>query len=266
VGRAGAHQGAADGLGSAISVVLGGFLYDRFNYTLAVTIIAIGTALAIPTALAVRWPQPQPAMEEERTSFFQGLRTAFQTAPRRWILALGFMDTLFEGTLASTLSLFLLSRLGEDIADQLFGIGTLAGVVIAARYISNIVFSPIIGAISDKLGQPRMQVILSLVTLGGVCGTVFLSGYWIIVCMIFVFLAGSGMYSTVNATSSGLANQTKRPHLFVGVFSTAIDSGLAIGPLLAFTIGEIAGYETVYVLMATLLLLAAIRFWQTTKL
>jgi MFS family permease len=252
-------------LGSAVSVVLGGFLYDQFNYPLAVTAIAIGTALSIPTAVAIRWPQSQPAPEEERTSLLQGLRMSLQTAPRRWILTVGFMDTFFEGILASTLSLYLLSRLGEQIADTVFGIGTLAGVVIAARYISNIVFSPIIGIISDKVGQARMQVILAALTLGGVCGVVFLPGYWIIACLVFVFISCSGMYSTVNAAASGLANQTKRPHLFVSVFSTAIDSGAAIGPLLAFTVGEIAGFEILYILTVTLLLFAAIRFWQSMK-
>jgi MFS family permease len=175
------------------------------------------------------------------------------------------MDTLFEGMLVSTLSLYLLSRLGSHIEDSVFGIGTLAGTLIAVRYISNILFSPLLGAISDRVGQSRMQVILSFVVLGGISGAVFLQGYWIITSLILVFIAGAGIYSTMNAASCDLADQTKRPHIFVGVFATAIDSGAAISPLLAFSIGNITGFDTLYILTATLLLIACIRFWQTYK-
>jgi MFS family permease len=253
-------------VGSAVSVVIGGFLYDQFNYFAAVSAITVGTALAIPVALAVRWPQTQSVPEEGRSSLLRGLKPAFQTAPRRWILAVGFMDTLFEGMLVSTLSLYLFTRLGTSIEDSLFGIGTLAGTLIAVRYISNIFFSPILGSISDKVGQPRMQVILSLITLGGVIGVVYMSGYWIVACLIFVFIAGAGIFATMNAASCDLGDQTERPHLFVGVFSTAIDSGAAISPLLAFSIGEATGFETLYILAAALLLIACIRFWQTIKI
>jgi MFS family permease len=252
-------------MGSATSVVLGGFLYDQFNYSVAVRVIAMGTALSIPAALAVRWPKSKPTPKEERTSVFKGLKPAFQTTPRRWILTVGFMDTLFEGMLVSTLSLYLLSRLGTKIEDSLFGIGTLAGTLIAVRYISNILFSPILGSISDRVGQPRMQVILSLITLSGVVGVVYLTGYWIVACLILVFVAGAGIYATMNAASCDLAEETDRPHLFVGVFSTAIDSGAAVSPLLAFTIGKVTGFETLYVLTAALLTVACIRFWRTIK-
>jgi MFS family permease len=252
-------------VGSAVSVVLGGFLYDRFNYFAAVGVITLITALSIPAALAIRWPQTQSVPKEERISLFRGLKPAFQTAPRRWILTVGFMDALFEGMLVSTLSLYLLTRLGASIEGSLLGIGTLAGMLIAVRYISNILFSPILGSISDRVGQPRMQVILSFITLSGMVGVVYLTGYWIIACVILVFVAGAGIFATMSAASCDLGDQTERPHLFVGVFSTAIDAGAAVSPLLAFTIGEIMGFETLYILAAALLVIACIRFWQTLK-
>ena len=43
-------------LGSASSVLVGGYLYDRFGYRITLGIVACITALAFPVALAIRWP------------------------------------------------------------------------------------------------------------------------------------------------------------------------------------------------------------------
>jgi MFS family permease len=252
-------------VGSAVSVVLGGFFYDQFSYTAAVGAVAILTALSIPAALAVRWPKTQFVPKEERTTALEGLKLALKTAPRRWILTVGFMDTLFEGMLVSTLSLYLFNRLGTRIEDSLFGIGTLAGTLIAVRYISNILFSPVLGSISDKVGQAGMLIILSVISLGGISGLVSLNGTWMVTCLIPVFMSGAGIFATMNAASCELGEQTERPHLFVGAFSTAIDAGAAVSPLLAFSIAEIFGFETLYLFAVSLLVIACVRFWQTMK-
>lgn len=252
-------------LGSAFSVVLGGFLYDRYNYSHAVAVIAACTALSIPAALLLRWPRKQQVHPIEHSSPLEGWKTAFETAPRRWILAVGFMDTLFEGVLVATLSLYLSSRLGSSIEDFTLGIGTLAGMLLALRYLANIIFSPLLGALSDRLGQPPTLAVLSLVILGGISAAVNLTGLGMFVCLAVVFFAGSGLFSVGNAAASGLAKETQRPHLFIGFFSTAIDAGAAVGPLLAFSIGKAAGFDTLYVLSAALLFIACIRFWQTSR-
>ena len=252
-------------LGSAFSVVLGGFLYDRYNYSQAVAVIAAGTALSIPAALLLRWPRKQQVQPIEHSSPLENWKTAFQTAPRRWILAVGFMDTLFEGVLGATLSLYLSSRLGSSIEDFTLGIGTLAGMLLALRYLANIIFSPLLGALSDRLGQPPTQAVLSLIILVGISAAVNLTGLGMLACLAVVFFAGSGLFSVGNAAASGLAKESQRPHLFVGFFSTAIDAGAAVGPLLAFSIGKAAGFDILYILSAAMLFIASIRFWQTSR-
>jgi MFS family permease len=252
-------------LGSAVSVVLGGYLYDKFNYGFAVLVITIISATAIPAAFALRWSQTAQPQTTQRSSFLRDIKHAAQTAPRRWILVVGFMDTLFEGVIGATLSLYLSQRLGGSIEEITLGIGTLAGALIALRYLANIFFSPMLGALSDKLGQPPTQAFLSLVILGGTVGAITLSGFWTIACLVVVFFAGSGLFSVGNAAASGLAKDTPRPHLFVSVFATSIDAGAAVGPILAYSIGKYIGFEIIYILTAVLLFMASLRFWQVSR-
>ncbi len=252
-------------LGSAVSVVLGGYLYDEYNYSFAVLVITIISATAIPAAFALRWPQTAQPQTDQRSSFLRDIKQAAQTAPRRWILVVGFMDTLFEGVMSATISIYLSQRLGGDIDNITLGIGTLAGVLIALRYLANIFFSPILGALSDRLGQPPTLVFLSLIMLAGTISAVTLSGFWTITSLVIVFFAGSGMFSVSSAAAGGLGKKTPRPHLFVSVFATSNDAGAAVGPLLAFSIGEFTGFESLYIASAALLLLASLRFLRVTK-
>ena len=175
------------------------------------------------------------------------------------------MDALFEGILVSTLSLYLSIRLGGAVIESVFGIGALAGFLLALRFSANLVFSPLLGALSDRLGQSPTQLVLSLIIFGGIAGAVSLPGLWAIVCIALVFFAGSGLFSVGNAAASSLANQTERPNLFVGIFTTAIDAGAAVGPLIAFSVGGFTGFELLYTFTAGLLLVSSISFWLAAK-
>lgn len=253
-------------LGSAVSVVLGGFIYDRFGYQDAVFTIALGAGLAVPLAVALRWPPLEIAETDEHSSaLLHSWRQGFQTPPRRWIMIVGFMDTLFEGILTATLSLFLAARLGQGAQDLLSLIGTLAGLLLALRFIANLIFSPLFGALSDRFGQPGTLAALSLAIFLGVLGFVRTPGLVSLPLVALVFFAVSGLFTVGNAAVSGLARSARRPHQFVNLFNTTIDAGAAVGPLLAFSLTEITGFETLYSLSAFALLLASLRFWAVSR-
>ena len=251
-------------LGSAISVLLGGLIYDRFGYASAVFTITGLSLFAIPIAIQLHWPQQSTAGNVDNTSILSGWRVALQGPSRRWISTLGFANTLFEGILVSTASLFLASRLSENFT--LLGIGTLAGALLATRFLSNLIFAPLIGSISDRLGAAPSLLILALIILLGMSGAVFLEGFALLLSLALVFIAGSGMFVTSSAAASGLATETLRPNLFVGFFNTAIDAGAAIGPLLAFSLGDgLPGLEFLYVGVAVILFVVTLRFWWTQR-
>jgi hypothetical protein len=80
-----------------------------------------------------------------------------------------------------------------------------------------------------------------------------------------VFLAGGGLYITLSAAATGAATRTEKPSLYVGVYATAADAGLAVGPLLAYSLGDAVGLLSLYVVAGTMLTLAVLRYWWTER-
>jgi MFS family permease len=253
-------------LGSTISVLVGGYLYDLFGYQVAVFTIAGITGLAIPLALLVRWPKFN-ALEVPSDRFsLKDWRKVSNSPSSRWLLVVGFLETFFEAILISTTSLFISTRLDPETPILHLGIGTVSGVLLGVRYSANLLFGPLLGAISDRLGQSLSIAILALVSFLSMLGAVILPNDWVLLFLAIIFIVGSGLYVTTNAAASGIAARSKRPHLFVGLFTTAIDLGLALGPLTAYSIrSRLINLETLYIFTAVIFTLAAIRFWRVER-
>ncbi len=258
-------------LGSAFSVVVGGYLRDRFGYPVGIAAIAGASALAIPVALAIRWPGDvrwvalrEPTAGDRRSSW-EGWRSAWATGRQRRLLLAGFMDRVFDGVVISTTSLFLAGRLGTN--DLLAGLGvrvaTVAGLLLALRWTSDLLFGPAIGALSDRLGRLRTLVILVCAVLIGLVGVVSLSGAWLVVCLALMFVSSSGLGITLNAAANSVALQAERPHLFVGVYTTAGDAGSALGPLLAYSLAVALNWNNLYLLTSFTLALAVLLYWRS---
>jgi MFS family permease len=262
-------------LGSAIGVVVGGYLRDEFGYQVSVAVIAGFTALAIPIASFMRWPNPDSRKSEQATApakapsqgtmlSLEGWRAAFRVPARRWLLIAGFIHAVLGAVVTATASVFLAERLGadNDLLLSTIGIGTLTGGLLAVRWTSNLLFGPFIGFISDRIGQTRIIILLAILTLIGLIGAVRISGREGVLFLLPVFVAISGLFVTLSASSSGLAVHARRPHLFVGTYATATDAGSALGPLLAFNLGQIAGFGPLYLALSLLLLLSVLQYWR----
>lgn len=262
-------------LGSAIGVVVGGYLRDEFGYHISVAVIAGFTALAIPIAFFMRWPHPGPRESEQTTApakapaqgtmlSLEGWRTAFRVPARRWLLIAGFIHAVLGAVVTATASVFLAERLGadNDLLLSTIGIGTLTGGLLAVRWTSNLLFGPFIGFISDRIGQTRIVILLAILTLIGLIGAVRISGREGVLFLLPVFVAISGLFVTLSALSSGLATHARRPHLFVGTYATVTDAGSALGPLLAFNLSQIAGFGPLYLALSLLLLLSVLQYWR----
>jgi len=246
-------------LGSAFSVLFGGFLRDRFGYRTGVWGITAITALAIPVALSIRWPaEPRQASAAAPGSFRQGWREALKTPPGRRLLLTGFVHSAFEGILISTTSLFLVGRLGGSEFFPGLGarIGTLAGFLLALRWTSDMVFGPAIGALSDRIGQARTLVVLATVLLITMLGVVALRGMPLILSLCILFISSAGLMITLAALASSVALRAERPHIYVGVYATAHDAGSAVGPLLAYFATGLIGLAGQYFLGAVILIIA----------
>jgi len=251
-------------VGSAASVLLGGYLRDRFGFQTAVFVIAALTALALPVALTLRWPQDEAAMSPNKTQLPSTKRyTAIETPQQRWLLAAGFIHSALEGVLTATVSTFLAGRLG---AGGSFGIATVAGVLLAVRWISGLIFGPVQGWLSDRWGRPLMAVLLAVAMLLSLGCTIKLTQPWLALSISLVFVSGAGLFVILSAAANTLALQIDRPHRFVGAYTTAADAGLAIGPILAFSLGKSVGFDLVYLTIAGALLLVVMGYrWSGRK-
>ena len=250
-------------LGSAASVVVGGYLRDRFGYQTGVFAILVATALALPLALALRWPpkaRRAGAMTAVPVHWLTGLQEMWHLRQGRRILLAGFVYAVMEGVLISTASLVLAGRLGADGVRAAFGVGvgTVAGLVLAVRWTSDILFGPAIGALADRLGHVRVAVALATVMLGGVVGVTQLAGAWLVLCLMLVFVSSAGLTVTLAAIASGVALAAGHPHHVVGAYTTAGDAGSALGPTLAYSAAALIGIAGLYVAAALALLAATL--------
>ena len=268
-------------LGSALSVLAGGLLYDRFGYATTILAVTSVTALAIPVALLVRWPAsaflPHQSHKQATTSTatatankstqrrwrWQDWWRALQSPRARWLVIAAALHLYLSGVVVSTTSIFLAERLQLAENSLLFGlgVGSITGILQGARWLSDITVGPTIGRISDRIGQSRMA--LMLVSMGGsaIFGLAALPSIPLVLgCLFLYFLCDSGMTVTLSAAASGVALEQERPHVFIGLYTTAADFGSALGPLLAFSLGSYLGLPVTYTVTATLVILAVLRY------
>lgn len=253
-------------LGSAVSVILGGFLHDRWGYRAAAGVIAALTALAIPVAWRIHWREPLPTAVSSPPPAGGSWRDAIKTPVQRWVLMSGLMDGMFEGAVVSTASLFLTRQMGaaSPLAVLGIGVGTVAGLLLAVRFTADLIFAPVIGALSDRVGQPKTAIILTTVMFAAMVGATRSQGGGVIGFLIVVFIGGAGLFVTISAASSHIAAKSDTPHLFIGAFTTANDAGMAAGPLLVYALAESVGLSSVYLSVLALVLVSVWRFWRVT--
>ncbi len=248
-------------LGSALSVAMGGYLRDQFGYPFAMSVLVGVTALAIPVAALIRWPPAahQVAMPR-RESSRRGWQTVLRIPRARRLLVVGLVDAAFEGILISTVALFVAGRLGAKDLSLGIGVGTIAGLLLAARWATDLIFAPAIGALSDRLGQSRTIVVLAGMLMVCVVGVTQLWGALVPFALVLLLISSGGLIITLTATANSVALSSERPHLFVGVYSTAHDAGSAVGPLLAYLAGSVVDLSIVYLATTTALLLAVAQY------
>ena len=265
-------------LGSAISVLLGGWIFDQYGYRPAVLVIAGITALAIPLAWSVNWPEaaahrPTPTTKpfapsaNQKTHPLDGWRMALADPAQRWMLLIGLQKLLFDSILVSTAALFLKQQLGTDTPLAAFGIGigTAAGLVLALRWLSDLVVGPLLGALSDRVGQLHLAALLVLGVLAAVIGAVTLGGVASLLCVALILITSTGVNVTLDAAANRLSLTTQRPHLFIGAYTTVSDAGSAVGPLLAYSLGAATGFGALYVAAALVQALAVTVFWLRSR-
>lgn len=257
--------------GSAISAVLGGFLFDYYGYKATVWPIAALSALAIPIAMGLSWPAsasptptaaaaPAPEANGWRRALVSGRRSlsAAVSAPLpRSVLLVGFFKLLLNSTLIATASVFLAERFGGRADGVILGlqVGALTGILLGTRWFSDLFLGAAMGALSDWIGRIRLTVALVLLLCLGLAAMLWLSTSLSILALLAVLIVSTGVNVALDAYANQAALGTPQPQMFVGAYATASDLGSAVGPLFAFSLVTAVGFAPVYGVAALLVVL-----------
>lgn len=249
--------------GSAVSVLLGGFLFDCYGYQVTVWTIAAISTLAIPIALRLSWPagaQIGKPVSQPARNMLQGWQEALSDPLQRTVLLVGFFKLLLNAILIATASLFLAERFGDQAGGVLLGleVGALTGVVLATRWFSDLFLGAVMGALADRIGRIRLSVLLILLLCLGLAVMLWTTASLSILALLGVLITSTGVNVILDAYANQLALGTAQPELFVGAYTTASDLGSALGPLLAFTLVTAVGFAPVYGVAALLVLITVL--------
>jgi MFS family permease len=225
--------------------------------------IAIGPVLALPLgALLAQWAGPRPIFFVLAAVSLLGLWAASRlpsaphlaAAPVRRFQRPNSLDawSFMEGLTLDGLFIVGLSYLGKDLLPG--GAVVVAGLLMALRYLAEILLSPVGGRMAERLGAERLLVILSLFTAVALMG--FGAGWlWACAAAIVVLRA-----LQLPLLAPIVAKRTPGPARVqaLAARSTWRDIGAGTGPLLAGLLLPIASPLWLYGIPALLLALAAL--------
>ncbi len=266
--------------GSAISALLGGFLFDQFGFQTTVWTIAGLSALAIPIAFGLTWPaSASPHYDNEQPSsksgphsnspesvqesspndheILSGWIEALSNPLQRSVLLVGFFKLLLNSILVATASVFLADRFETYTGEFLLGlqVGALAGIVLGTRWFSDLFLGAAMGALADLVGRIRLTLVLVFLLCLGLTLMLTISNNLSFVALLAVLIVSTGVNVVLDAYANQAALVTHHPQLFVGAYATASDLGSAVGPLFAFWLVASVGFAPVYGVAALLVVL-----------
>lgn len=264
---------AVSRMGSAFALLVGGALVDNLGYSNGLAAMAALSALSLPLvwvlflSLKEAHPELPVSLSSGRASGPDGpdmpadrVRTVTEAAPQvpnvRLCYATACVNSLVtRGLVAASISLVLQQRIGSDVFTVrgiTIGIATLAGMLLASRFVSTFFVSPWVGHLSDSRGRrPFLLVSLGaeIVALAVIARTG--SPAWTMICAFLMFTAGNIVETVVRAAVAhrGHGGSVVRR---MGVHATFDDLGSAAGPFLGYLLADFVGFSMTYLVGAAM--------------
>ena len=228
------HLGKSMGLSRGISLagwlfgsLLGGFGCDQYGWTFTLITFAIISLGSIPLSIlsqrAVTQVQsPVPKARVEPTNYK--------------LMFCGFtLGIVGFGLIISTLGLVVKEQIGTSasISGYTFGVATITGLVLAVRWGLDIIGSPVLGALMDRIGRQRaLPVIFMIGSLALGSAALPFGIFGLIGCVLIVFLCDAMLGILVAAWAGQEGGKS------VADYATGMDFGMALGPLIGWSIAH----------------------------
>lgn len=255
--------------GASLGSLLGGWLTDLLGYAMAMRIAALLTLTgAIIVLLFLPETKGKHQKEKSKASESSPSGKDVSTAEMGSVFALiGVNRLLIAGTLIPTFGLFLQQTLGEqvEVFRWSLGIATLTGLGISVSSILGIIFLPVIGGLSDRLGN-RWRV-ASIGLLPGTAGFLLLGLAW-----PWAIVFGLPLTSATSSSNQGMSTALvgdlagDRSGRYLGFLFTAGDLASAAGPLLVFWLVGFVDLNAIYFAAAALFgLMCLVAGWWSVR-
>jgi len=246
--------------GGAILAILGGVWVDSLGYATAMRLLGAITALGLLLSLTL---PPRRARPVAVSTCSRAVRVA------RWsqrlglgdpqillILVMNFFHRLFfAGVFYATFGAYLATTLGQypRVGGHTLGIASLTAGLLFLRNVVSILVGPLLGALSDRLGQ-RVGLIALGFGLGAAgLGLLALPHTWpTLAIAVLASAVAYGLVPPLMVARIGDLTQGQRGGAISG-YQIAGDLGSGLGPLAAYALIEAFGMSTTYGLSGALL-------------
>jgi MFS family permease len=225
-GRIFAAYQAITKIGQGGGVLIGGLLVDTIG--IASTFFIFGCATLSGILLLARAPRRHagnlsPTTESKRDKPMFGL----------WGCALAL--TMTEQMVANLTGRLVADRVGAILPLSL-GVTSLTGLLLGFRSLGALVLGPLTGIIGDRLERRRLLIALIALQACCIAGIAF-SHTWLLLvtCLLLQFAAGNGVHLLLYTLAGDLAPR-REGAIHVNRFSTFIDLGTAVGPIVGFAL------------------------------
>ena len=254
--------------GGAVGGMLGGFLSDALGFSRSMLILSACTLLGCLGALTLprtkRQREPAISAATAAPSLAVRLRAAVSRLrrldARLWlILWLNFADRLFfAGVFYSTFGYYLANVLGSELrlGTLVLGVASLTGLLLFVRNVLTVVMGPVLGYLSDLLGERTRVLLLGEVlgVAGLACFALGQSPWWVGIGVLTTGSSYAIVAPMLLAWMGDLTREGERGNI-VGGFQTMGDLGSGLGPLIAYPLLAALGLPTVYLLSGAFLAL-----------
>lgn len=273
-------------LGLSVTAMGGGFLVDALGFRMAVLVCACLTSAGLLVALLAL---PETAPGRARAAYGVAGRSTYSLS---WMTLAGPMrqirrswrgldsrvyvvTTLYSiarfaghGIIMSTMSLLLFQRFGDtiELGSRVFGVPSVAGILVGFGPLMGMLVGPVAGHLSDS-PRGRWRVIGA----GFACGIIgfallFLdTSLWLIVAGRLVAAVADGILAPTMVAQAGDLSPSGKQGVVMGLYSAGGDVGGTIGPILAYAVAETIDLSWVYLFCGVLYIVATLLTWRVGR-
>lgn len=218
-------------LGSMAGILLAGILFDVGGFSKALFFAACISLMAVPFGYTGYRliPVHLKRRSERLTKKKRSISPSF-------ILQSMIVGCIGRGVVMSTLGYILVQKVGGNITfkDIVIGVATINGLILASKNIINSVLSPLLGTISDYLGNKKsLTLFFFFGAISMSLSVITLSLFPLILLLLIFFISDAALQISLSSIAA-----KKGPESYASM-ATGFDFGAAVGPLLSWALVEV---------------------------